>query len=159
MMSIRLPLLASIALACALPALSARAADFEMNTLNMSPRGMFQFEPAMLKISPGDSVHFVAKDKGHNVQSIAGMIPDGAEPFKGEMNKDVTVTFTKPGVYGVECAPHYAMGMVALIIVGDPSGNLEKAQEVTQPGKAKQAFAKLFEEAGRTAKAAGPTQQ
>jgi len=31
------------------------------------------------------------------------MIPDGAEPFKGEMNKDFTVTLIKPGVYGVEC--------------------------------------------------------
>jgi len=45
----------------------------------------------------------VLKDKGHDVQSIAGMIPDGAEPFKGEMNKDFTVTLIKPGVYGVEC--------------------------------------------------------
>jgi pseudoazurin len=115
----------------------------------MSPKGMFQFEPNFLRIKPGDSVHFVAKDKGHDVISIPGMVPDGAEPFKGEMNKDITVTFTKPGVYGVECQPHYSMGMVGLIVVGDPSSNLEKAKAVTQPGKAKQAFAKLFEQASK----------
>jgi pseudoazurin len=124
---------------------TANAAEYDIKTLNMSPHGMFQFDPTLLRIQPGDTVHFIAKDKGHDVQSIVGMIPDGAEPFKGEMNKDLTVTLTKPGVYGVECTPHYGMGMVALIIVGDPSVNLEKAQAVPQPGKAKQAFAKLFE--------------
>jgi pseudoazurin len=127
-------------------AAAANAAEYDMKTLNMSPHGgMFQFDPTLLRIQPGDTVHFVAKDKGHDVQSIAGMIPDGAEPFKGEMNKDLTVTLINPGVYGVECTPHYAMGMVALIIVDDPSANLEKAEAVPQPGKAKQAFAKLFE--------------
>lgn len=126
---------------------AANAADFTVNTLNMSPNGMFQFDPTLLKIQPGDTVHFIAKDKGHDVRSIEGMIPDGAEPFKGEMNKDLTVTLTKPGVYGVECTPHYGMGMVALIVVGDPSSNLQKAEAVPQPGKAKPAFTKLFEAA------------
>jgi len=128
---------------------AAHAAEFTVSTLNMSPKGLFQFEPNFLRIKPGDSVHFVAKDKGHDVASIPGMIPDGADPFKGEMNKDVTVTFTKPGVYGVECQPHYSMGMVGLIVVGDPSSNLEKAKAVAQPGKAKQAFAKLFEQVSK----------
>jgi pseudoazurin len=125
-------------------AVAANAADFTVNTLNMSPHGMFQFDPTLLKIQPGDTVHFIAKDKGHDVRSIDGMIPDGAEAFRGEMNKDLTVTLTKPGVYGVECTPHYGMGMVALIVVGDPSVNLAKAEAVPQPGKAKPAFAKLF---------------
>lgn len=125
------------------------AAEYEMKTLNMGPGGMFQIEPSFLKVQPGDTIHFVAKDKGHNVQSIAGMIPDGAQPFKGELNKDLTVTLTKPGVYGIECAPHYGMGMVALIVVGDPSSNLAKAEAVQQPGKAKAAFAKLFGQVGK----------
>lgn len=125
---------------------SVHATELTVNTLNMSPTGLFQFDPNFLRIKPGDTVHFVAKDKGHDVISIPGMIPDGAQPFKGEMNKDLTVTFTKEGVYGIECQPHYGMGMVALVVVGDPSSNLEKAKAVNQPGKAKQAFAKLFEE-------------
>ena len=31
----------------------------------------------------------------------------------------LTVTFTVPGVYGVKCKPHYGMGMVALVVVGE----------------------------------------
>lgn len=124
--------------------LTAQAAEYQVQTLNRSAHGMFQFEPQQLKIQPGDTVHFVAKDKGHNVESIDGMLPDGATPFKGDIGKDLTVTFTKAGVYGFKCAPHYAMGMVGLIIVGDPSSNLQKAEAVNHPGKAKPAFAALF---------------
>lgn len=135
-------------------AVAGHAAEHDVKMLNMGPGGMFQLDPSFLKVQPGDTIHFVAKDKGHNVQSIPGMIPDGAQPFKGEMNKDLTVTLTKPGVYGVECQPHYGMGMVALIVVGDPSSNLAKAEAVTQPGKAKAAFAKLFQEVDKTQHAA-----
>ena len=125
---------------------AANAAEFTVQTLNMTKNGMFQFQPNELKIAVGDTVHFVAKDKGHDVQSIDGMIPPGATPFKGEMNKDLTVTFDKPGVYGFKCAPHYAMGMVGLIVVGDPSVNLQQAEAVNQVGKAKPAFATLFKD-------------
>ena len=123
---------------------AAQAAEYQVQTLNMSAHGMFQFEPQQLKIQPGDTVHFVAKDKGHNVESIDGRLPDGATPFKGAINQDVTVTFTKPGVYGFKCTPHYGMGMVGLIVVGDPSSNLQKAEAVNHPGKAKPAFVALF---------------
>jgi hypothetical protein len=37
------------------------------------------------------------------------------------------------------------MGMVALIVVGDPSVNLETAWQVKQPGRAKQRMAKLLD--------------
>lgn len=79
-------------------AATANAVEYDVKTLNMSPYGMFQLDPALLRVQPGDTVHFVAKDKGHNVLSIVGMIPDGAEPFKGETNKDIIVTLTEPGV-------------------------------------------------------------
>jgi len=45
----------------------------------------------------------------------------------------------------VKCKPHYMLGMVALIEVGEPV-NLEAAKAVKQKGKAKAAFAKLFED-------------
>jgi pseudoazurin len=137
-------LLLSTAAAALIWAGVATAAEYEMDTMNMGSHGMFQLEPSFLKIQPGDTVHFVAKNKGHNVESVAGMLPDGAQPFKGEMNKDLTVTFTKPGVYGIKCLPHYSMGMVALIVVGDPSSNLKAAEGASQPGKAKHAFDELF---------------
>jgi pseudoazurin len=93
-------------------------------------------------------VRFVAKDKGHNVESIEGMFPDGASPFKGGFGQDLTVTFTKDGVYGIKCAPHYGMGMVGVIVVGDASVNLQKAEAVNHPGKAKATFATLFKVVG-----------
>jgi pseudoazurin len=78
------------------------------------------------------------------------MLPEGAEPFAGEMGKDVTVTFTAPGVYGVKCKPHYPMGMVALVVVGTPT-NADEAKAVKHPGKAKKTFEALFEEYQKTA--------
>ena len=116
--------------------------------LNKGTEGMMVFEPSVVKVAPGDSVHFIATDKSHNVESIEGMIPAGATPFKGEMNQDLTVTFDQPGVYGVKCKPHYAMGMVALVVVGDPKVNLEAAKAVPQKGKAKKVFEELFGELG-----------
>jgi pseudoazurin len=130
-----------------LNATPALATEHQVQMLNKGPNGgMMVFEPSFLKIAPGDSIHFVATDKGHNVMSIQGMAPDGTTPFQGKMNEDMTVTFDKPGVYGFECKPHYGMGMVGLVVVGDTS-NLTQAEAVPQKGKAKQAFEKLFQSA------------
>ena len=60
------------------------------------------------------------------------------------MNEDVAVKFDQAGIYGVKCAPHYAMGMVAMVVVGTPA-NEEQAKAIPQVGKAKQVFATLFE--------------
>ena len=113
--------------------------------LNKGEAGIMVFEPASLEIAPGDTVHFRAVDKGHNGASIEGMVPEGVATWKGGLSKDVDVTFDAEGVYGVRCVPHYPMGMVALIVVGDPSGNLEAAREVKHPGRAKQRMADLLD--------------
>jgi pseudoazurin len=124
---------------------TARAAEVEVKALNRgSEGGMMVFEPSLVRIAPGDTVHFVATDKGHDVEAIPGMLPDGATPFAGKMSEDVTVKFDKPGVYGVRCRPHYGMGMVALVVVGTPT-NEDAAKAVTQPGKARQVFSALFQ--------------
>jgi len=121
-----------------------QAAEVEVKMLNKGAEGAMVFEPALVKIVPGDTVHFVAVDKGHDVLSIDGMIPDGATPFVGELGKDLTVGFTVPGVYGYKCKPHYGMGMIGLVIVGDPV-NLDAVKAVKQTGLAKKRFAALFE--------------
>src|SRR5690606_39040931 len=92
---------------------------------------------------PGDTVTFVPTDKGHDAMSIDGMLPEGADKFKGKISEQITVTLTKEGVYGVKCLPHYGMGMVALIVAGKPV-NLEQAKSVKQTGKAKKVFEELF---------------
>ena len=132
---------------------SARAAEVEVKLLNKGSDGtMMVFEPAFVKIAPGDTVKFVSADKGHNAEAIKGMLPEGAAPFAGKNNEDITVKFEQEGVYGIKCLPHYGMGMVALVAVGKP-GNLDQAKAVPQVGKAKQAFAALFDklEARKTA--------
>jgi len=96
------------------------------------------FEPALVQVAAGDTVTFVPTDKGHNAESIEGMAPDGSEPFKGSMGKEIVVTFTVPGAYGVKCAPHLGMGMVALVVVGDAPANLEAAKTVKLPKKAQE---------------------
>jgi pseudoazurin len=129
---------------------SANAAEIEIKMLNKGPDGgLMVFEPAFVKIEPGDSVKFVATDKGHNAETIKGMLPDGANAFVGKLGDEVVVKFDQAGVYGIKCAPHYGMGMVALIVAGAP-GNLDQAKAVPQVGKAKQVFATLFEKFERT---------
>ena len=118
-------------------------AEIEVKMLDKGTDGVMVFEPALVKIEPGDTVKFVATSKGHNAETIKGMQPTEATPFVGKLNQDLAVTFDKPGVYGVKCLPHYAMGMVALVVVGSPV-NKEEAMAVTHPGKAKQVFATLF---------------
>ena len=126
---------------------ASQAAEFEVKMLNKGEKGAMVFEPDFLKLAPGDIVHFVPTDKGHNVETIKGMIPEGAEAFKTKFNQPISVTFDTEGVYGLKCAPHYAMGMVALIAVGEP-GNIEEAKAVKQTGKAKKVFEALFAEVG-----------
>ena len=122
---------------------AAAAAEIEVKMLDKGNDGVMVFEPALVKIEPGDSVKFIASSKGHNAETIKGMLPDGATPFVGKINQEIAVTFDKPGVYGVKCLPHYGMGMVALVVVGAPV-NKDEAMSVTHPGKAKQVFASLF---------------
>ena len=122
---------------------AAAAAEIEVKMLNKGSDGVMVFEPSLVKIEPGDTVKFVSTDKGHNAETINGMLPEGAAPFVGKVNQDIAVSFDKPGVYGVKCLPHYGMGMVALVVVGTPA-NQDDARAVTHPGKAKQVFATLF---------------
>src|SRR4030095_5001316 len=137
----------AVAVSALLPSVAANAAEHEVKMLNKGAEGIMVVEPNVVKIAPGDSVHFVAADKGHNVESIDGMIPEGAAPFKGEMNKDMTVTLDKPGVYGFKCKPHYGMGMVGLIVVGEPV-NKTAAAAIEQKGKAKKKFEDLLGQIG-----------
>ena len=122
----------------------ALAGEVEIKTLNRGANGaVFVFSPDVVRIQPGDAVTFVAADKGHEVHAVPGMIPDGAQPFQGAMNQDVKVTLTVPGVYVVACKPHTPLGMVAVVVVGDPV-NLDKIDPATLPGKAKSKLESLL---------------
>ncbi len=91
----------------------------EVRMFNRNDRGAMIYEPDFLQIEPGDQVRFIPEQSSHNAATIEGMIPQGAEPFKSNINEDFTTTLTVPGTYGIKCSPHFAMGMVMLIEVGE----------------------------------------
>ncbi|KQY16695.1 pseudoazurin [Rhizobium sp. Root73] len=126
---------AAILVAMAVPGF---AADFEVHMLNKGDSGAMVFEPAFIKVSPGDTVTFIPTDKGHNAETVKDMIPQGAAPFKSKINETFKATFDQAGDYVIKCTPHFGMGMVALIVVGDNPTNLEAVKSGKMPKKARE---------------------
>ena len=125
----------------------ATAAEHVVKMLNDNGKGEFMvFEPSYIEAAPGDTVKFVAVDQFHNAETLPEIWPEGAETFKGELSQDVTLKIEKPGVYGIKCLPHFAMGMVMAVVVGDAPANLEAVKAVKQPKKAKERFDAIFAE-------------
>lgn len=91
----------------------------EVKMLNRGEGGSMIYQPDFLHIAPGDSVKFIATHNSHNAASIPALLPEGAQAFKGKINEEIEVSFDVPGVYGIQCIPHLAMGMVMLIQVGE----------------------------------------
>ena len=75
----------------------AQAAEVQVKMLNKGTDGVMVFEPALVKIAPGDTVKFVASDKGHNVETVETMLPEGGAKFVGKINEELAITFDKPG--------------------------------------------------------------
>jgi len=112
----------SFATSLALVALMAGAATaetHEVQMLNRGDAGAMVFEPDFLQIAAGDTVIFLSADRGHNAEAIEVMVPAGAEVFSGRINEEISVSFDIEGLYGIRCTPHFAMGMVMTIAVGD----------------------------------------
>jgi len=116
---------------------AAFAETYEVKMLNRGALGPMVYEPEFVKLKPGDKLKFLASSSGHDAVSIEGMLPVGAMPFKGKINEEIEVAFTEAGIYGIKCLPHYAMGMVMLVQVGDaplsalaiPAAAPERAQK------------------------------
>ncbi len=120
-----------LAATAATPAL---AKDITVHMRNQGAAGAMVFEPSFIKAKPGDVIHFVPTDPSHNAETIPTMLPPGVTPSKGAMNKEFVLPVKAPGLYGIKCMPHYSMGMVALVQVGDgPSPNLAAARAVKLP--------------------------
>jgi pseudoazurin len=134
---------------------SAQAAEFEVKMLNKGSDGqVMMFEPAFLRVQPGDTVRFIPTDKGHDAETIPGMLPDGAQPFKGKLSEELKVTFQTPGLYGYRCLPHFGMGMVGLIAVGNAAPNLDTVRQVKIPPAPAKRMAALLDQSQR---AEGPS--
>lgn len=122
----------------------ANAETYEVKMLNRGASGSMVFEPDYLSVQPGDTVKFIATQKSHNAASIDGMIPDGATPFKGKIDEELSVTFEQPGFYGIKCTPHYAMGMIMMIKVGQAELP-QSYRDHPQAGLSKKRFQAIFD--------------
>lgn len=125
---------------------AAFAETFEVKMLNRGEKGSMVFEPDFLAIKPGDKVKFIATNKSHNAATIDGMVPEGAAGFKGKINEEIEVTFDAQGFYGIKCSPHYGMGMVMLIKVGEATLP-QSYRDINFPARAKPRFEELFKTA------------
>ncbi|WP_299793948.1 pseudoazurin [uncultured Marivita sp.] len=132
----------AMAAALSLAPFAALADIIEVKMLNRGEAGAMVFEPRFVSANVGDTVKFIAVDKGHNAETMNGMVPEGQEPFKGKINEEIAVEMTAEGTIGVICKPHLGMGMVMVIQVGDA----EIAEDFLDVKMPKRAEAK-FEEA------------
>lgn len=114
--------------------LPVQAKDIIVHMKNQGADGAMTFEPSFVKAAVGDTIRFQPSDPSHNAETLPNMLPAGATPMKGAMNKEAVMTVTRPGLYGIKCMPHYSMGMVALVQVGrvDPAA-LAAARAVKLP--------------------------
>ena len=104
------------------------AAEHQVLMLNSNASGVMVFEPALTHVAVGDTVKFISKNVGHNAESVEGLIPNGATPFKGDINSTFVATIDKEGVYVVQCFPHAMMAMVSVIVAGKPT-NLSEIKD------------------------------
>jgi pseudoazurin len=145
MIRLSIAALAPLALLAGTPAL---AKDILVQMKNQGATGAMVFEPAFIKAMPGDVVHFMPTDKGHSAATIPGMGPAGVAPLEGAVSDEFVLKVTVPGLYGIECKPHFSMGMVALVQVGaGPSPNLAAARAFHLPPLAAKRMAPLLAQA------------
>jgi len=125
------------------------AKEYQVQMLNKGSDGkLMVFEPAFIKVAPGDTVKFIAKDKGHNAETISGMTPAGGTTFKGKFNEEISIKFTKEGLYGYKCLPHAGMGMVGLIQVGKAANKAQATAAANAlPGLGKKKMVELLAKA------------
>lgn len=110
----------------------------------MRADGGFRFDPAALRLQPGDSVLWFNLGDNHSTTAYhpankkAGdvsaelRIPQGAQPWDsgvlGIGDKGLTFrhTFRTQGTYDYYCFPHEFLGMVGRLVVDQPGGPAEE---------------------------------
>lgn len=136
----------------AVPAAEPNGTVIEIQMYTRDPddsSGLQVFKPRLITAQVGDTITFVPTDPTHQSASIDEMLPAGVTGWEGAVNQEVSYVVPAPGIYGYKCTPHYAAGMIGLIIVEGEgkTANLEAAQGVRHPGLAGREFGEIFEEA------------
>ena len=119
-------------------------ADITVDMLNKRDDGAkMVYSEDISRVDVGETITWLPTDKGHNVEFIAG--PDGASlPPKSGLNKDVSMTFDKPGVYLYICTPHKVMGMIGIVIVGNDTSNKDAIAGTKMIGRGKKKLASIM---------------
>ncbi|OUR61785.1 hypothetical protein A9Q74_07675 [Colwellia sp. 39_35_sub15_T18] len=113
------------------------AKDHTVQLLTQGSNGtMMVFEPNYIKIAQGDTINFVPSDPSHNAESFS--VPSEESSFQTPYGKATKITFSEEGVVLVKCLPHFALGMIAVVQVGD---NIDGAKAKADWDKAKVAVA------------------
>ena len=107
-----------------------QGSEHTIKMLNSGEGGQMIFEPAVIKVSKGDTIHFKAIDMSHNSATIDGMMPESAEAWSGQLNNDISVTLEEEGVYVYQCDPHVMMAMIGVIQVGE-AVNMSQIREAS----------------------------
>ncbi|EHM02774.1 pseudoazurin [Acetobacteraceae bacterium AT-5844] len=128
---------------------AAHAELYEVRMLNRNESGGMVYEPDFLRLRLGDWVRFLATHVTHNAASMPEMLPAGARSFKGGINEEIEVTFTEPGLYGIKCIPHYAMGMVMLVQVGEETFEPPEVLPASLPSRVRQRFTEILSRAAQ----------
>ena len=124
--------------------------DIMMYTIDPDdPSEQHVFKPRLVSAQVGDTIRFIPTESSHQSSSIASMLPDASNGWEGEVNQEISYTIPAPGIYGFQCVPHYAAGMVGVVIVEGEGklANLERAKQSGHPGLGVPEFFEIFAEA------------
>ena len=101
------------------------------------------YSKKVVYIDVGDTIEWVPRYEGHNVQFLAG--PNMSSlPKSSEIDAFHSVSFDVPGVYLYHCTPHGNMGMLGLVIVGNNFHNLKEINKIELSGTAKSVLQKMI---------------
>ena len=127
-----------------LSSLPAVAGTVSIDMLNKRADGQKMiYSQDIVNVKVGDTVTWIPKSKGHNVQFIS--VPDGIKKLKkSKLNKQFSFTFERAGIYLYQCTPHKSMGMIGVVVV---DGNVENKKIVAKTkvfGKSKKKLKKIL---------------
>ena len=111
------------------------SSEIIINMLNLREDGeRMVYSQDIVNVEVGDTVKWLPKDGGHNVEFVAG--PESFEiPPKSYINREVSIKFNIPGIYLYVCSPHSIMGMIGLVVVGNDTSNKEQIASYDIGGK------------------------
>ena len=103
---------------------SIRAEEHLVKLLTTASNGeTMVFEPGFLQVSVGDTIVFEPADASHNAESF--FAPTSDANFYTEFGVTESIVMTQEGIYLYKCTPHFMLGMIGVIQVGEALNKVE----------------------------------